>query len=77
MAKNYKEKTLKIIAQQIKTKRKEKGMSQFQLAKKAGVSQSSIRNWEKGETDMYSIYLIRLAKILDINLYELAHLYEE
>lgn len=56
------------FGEKLRTYRLEKGMTQTQLAEKAGVSLNTIVNYEKGNTypqnrDVY----IKLANILDVN----------
>lgn len=51
--------------------RKEKGLTQTELAKRAGTRQSHISNMEKGERDIDTEMLIRLARALGVKAYEL------
>ena len=49
------------IAQRIKLLRKEKNISQQQLAKEIGVTQKAIDFWEKGINEPKASYIINLA----------------
>lgn len=52
----------------IRTKRKEKKLSQRQLAKKIGVANSAISRWEKGDTDsMRKDNRLKLAEVLEVD----------
>lgn len=53
---------LKILAEKIKQKREELGMSAYELAHMAGVSARTVRNAERGENANY----ITLSKIMRI-----------
>ena len=54
---------MKILNQRIRLKRLEKNMKQIDLAKKLGVSQSSIANWESGEREPALAIIIDLSKV--------------
>ena len=61
----------KIIGEYISRKRKEKNMTQAQLAEALGISSKTISKWENGNSmPDYSIVL-QLCKALDISLSEL------
>lgn len=49
------------ICERLKELRKEKGLSQMELAKLTGLSQSSIGCWELGRTEPTASELIKLA----------------
>ena len=51
--------------------RKQKGLTQTELAKRTGTRQSHISNMEKGERDIDTEMLIRLARALGVKAYEL------
>lgn len=51
-----------IIAQRIKELRQEKGLSQIQLAKSVGCSQSMIVRWEKEECEPTASLIVNLAQ---------------
>jgi len=52
----------------IKESRKKQGMFQRILAKKIGVSLSTVKRWEKYETYPSYKHLKKLEKVLDINI---------
>ncbi len=54
-----------IFAERLKELRQENGLSQAQLAKRAGCSQPMITLWEKGECEPTASYIIKLADILN------------
>lgn len=53
------------IGKIIKELRKEAGLSQTQLAKMVGYSQSVITKWENGESEPNAKAIVKLAKALD------------
>ncbi len=59
------------IGQKIKNIRKERGLSQEQLAKLCGLNRNSIYNYENGRRSPKSEDLIKIANALDISLNEL------
>jgi len=56
-----------MIGETIKELRKERDMSQEQLAKEIGVSQKAIDYWERGENEPKASYIIRLADFFDVS----------
>ncbi|MGN0378791.1 MAG: helix-turn-helix domain-containing protein [Butyrivibrio sp.] len=56
-----------VIGQRVKEARNLKGMTQYELAEKIGVSKDTIRNWEKGRSrpDNDDIY-VRIAEVLNV-----------
>lgn len=56
------------ISQTLKVKRKERSLTQAQVAEKIFVSQKSVSNWETGKTYPDIDSLIRLAKLYDLSL---------
>ena len=63
------------LASRIKILREGKALSQAELAKYIGVSQSSIGNWEAGlRTGIRGATLVKLAKALDVEPSELIDL---
>lgn len=56
------------IAQKLKAARKEKGLSQRELSKRAGVPQSHISKIENGAVDLRLSSLVELARALDLEL---------
>lgn len=59
---------LSTLGGRIKYARKEKKMSQVQLGKAVGVTQSAVGQWERGETkEMTPSNLLRAADALDCN----------
>ncbi|MCI9092806.1 MAG: helix-turn-helix domain-containing protein [Coprobacillus sp.] len=59
------------IANKLLRLRKEKGLSQEQLAQKLGISRQAISKWERAEASPDTDNLIELAKLYDISLDEL------
>ena len=59
------------FAETLKKIRIEKGYSQQSLAKKAGVSQTAVYSWEKGERKPKLEQLRRIATALDVTIGEL------
>lgn len=57
--------SFKDIGRKIQMARDEKGMSQEQLAKALGCSQSALSNYEKGKRRLYLSQLEKLAEILN------------
>jgi len=57
--------SFKSIGLKIQSAREEKGLSQEQLSKAMGCSQSALSNYEKGKRRLYLSQLEALAKILD------------
>ncbi len=55
------------IAQRIKERRKELGLSQDSLAKACSVGQSTVANWESGSHIPRQASLTKIAKALDTN----------
>ena len=54
------------IADRIKARRKELGMTQEQLAQACGLKRVSITNWESGKTAPSQVNLQKLVKALDV-----------
>ena len=59
------------IGEFIKSKRKEKGLTQIELANKLGITNQAISKWERGKNCPDISLLKDLCKILDININEL------
>lgn len=59
------------IANKLLQLRKEKGLSQEQLAQKLGISRQAVSKWERAEASPDTDNLIELAKLYDISLDEL------
>ena len=55
------------IGQRIKMARKNAGLSQAELARRVGVSQPGIANWESGVHDPRPLMLVRLADALQLS----------
>lgn len=60
------------IGERISTLRKEKNISQYQLAQSLGVSRQAVSKWETDQTSPDTLNLIRLADILDTEVEYLA-----
>ena len=56
-----------IFNQRIKDKRKEKNMTQNQLAKETGFSQPTIADWEAGKKQPTAGAIIALCKALEVS----------
>lgn len=56
-----------MIGDRIKELRKEKNLSQIQLASQIGVSQKAIDYWELGANEPKASYIIKLAKYFDVS----------
>ena len=56
-----------MIGDRIKELRKEKNLSQIQLASQIGVSQKAIDYWELGTNEPKASYIIKLAKYFDVS----------
>lgn len=65
--------TKKAIAKRIKKTREAQGITQAQLAKKLGVSQSDVSKIESGSRDIGVVLLNKVARILDVDLMELIY----
>ena len=59
------------LPQEIKKRRLEMSINQEQLAKKVGVTQASISDWEKGKYVPRFKVLMRLSKVLKFSIKEL------
>lgn len=57
--------SFKEIGRKIQLAREEKGLSQEQLAKALGCSQSALSNYEKGKRRLYLSHMEKLSEILD------------
>jgi len=57
--------SFKEIGRKLQLAREEKGMSQEQLARALGCSQSALSNYEKGKRRLYLSHLEKLSEILD------------
>lgn len=60
-----------MLSENLKTIRKQKGLSQEELAIRLNVVQQTISKWEKGISVPDSDMLIRLAEILEVNVGDL------
>ena len=60
-----------VIGKYISLKRKQKNMTQEQLAEKLGVSNKTISKWENGTSDPSTSNLFALAKLYGISVEEL------
>lgn len=57
--------SFKDIGRKIQMAREEKGLTQEQLAKALGCSQSALSNYEKGKRRLYLSHMEKLSEILD------------
>ena len=60
-----------VFGENIKNRRKRMGLTQEQLAEKAGVSKNTISDIETGEKFVYADTLVLLAQALETEVYEL------
>lgn len=58
------------MSQAIKQARKDKGMTQIELAAALGCSDVSVYNWEAGRRKPLPVYLAALEKVLGVELKE-------
>ena len=54
-----------VLSKRIKELRLEKGLTQTQLAEKAGINQSMIARWERGEREPFASAVLKLADALE------------
>lgn len=54
-----------IVAERIKQRRKELGLSQDDLAKKLEIERSTVSKWESGKTNLKQSMVVKLANVLD------------
>ena len=55
------------IGTRIRAVRRERGLTQDDLAEKVGVSRSAVAQWETGRTGQVTGNLSRIADVLDVN----------
>lgn len=60
------------IGERIREARKQRGFSQLDLARKIGVTQPAVANWESGVHDPRRLMLVRIADALDVSAASLA-----
>ena len=56
-----------MVADRIKTLREQKGLTQSTLARKIGITRSSVNAWEMGISTPSTQYLIQLAEIFNVS----------
>ena len=61
---NYQKGVLRMVYDMIKSLREDAGYSQAELARKLGISRSSVNSWEMGLSTPTTPYIVELAKIL-------------
>lgn len=61
------------IGERIRRLRKERGMTQEQLAEDVGVSRSAVAQWETGRAGQLTTNLARIADVLGVGLEHLTH----
>jgi transcriptional regulator with XRE-family HTH domain len=66
---------LETIAQRLVRLRKERGLTQAQLAKRLGVSQPVVSDYERGGLRLHGELILKVAEILDVSANELLGLY--
>ena len=62
---------LETIAQRLVRLRKERGLTQAQMAKRLGVSQPVVSDYERGGLRLHGELILRVAEILDVSANEL------
>ena len=55
------------IGSRVKAGRKDRGLTQEELAEQIGVSRSAVAQWETGRTGQITGNLSRIAEVLDLN----------
>lgn len=60
-------KELFLLAEKIKTIREQLGMTQAELARKLGLTRSSINGWEMGLSVPSTQYIVELAKLFHVS----------
>jgi len=60
------------MGERLQTLRRERGLTQVELARAAGVPVGSLRSWEQGTRTPLLDAALRIAKALDVTLDELA-----
>ena len=60
-------KELLLLAEKIKTIREQLGMTQAELARKLGLTRSSINGWEMGLSVPSTQYIVELAKLFNVS----------
>ena len=55
------------IGSRVKAGRKDRGLTQEELAEQVGVSRSAVAQWETGRTGQITGNLSRIAEVLDLN----------
>ena len=68
---NLPEAQARLIAQQLKTLRKKRGITQAQLAEKIGLTQNAIASYETGRINLVDVTLFDLAETLNASADEL------
>ncbi|AZA63107.1 XRE family transcriptional regulator [Chryseobacterium indoltheticum] len=63
--------TYKTVGNALKKKRKEKGLTQRQLADRAEIDRSKISDMENGKEDFQFSTLLKLCRALDMNVAEI------
>jgi len=61
------------IGTRISTIRRERGLTQDELADQVGVSRSAVAQWETGRTGQVTGNLSRIADVLEVNVEYLVH----
>jgi transcriptional regulator with XRE-family HTH domain len=59
------------VLETIKSKRKEDGISQKEMAKRLGISQVAYNNLENGRTNLDINRLLKVGEVLDLNVFDL------
>ena len=57
-----------MIGQAIKAIREERGITQYELAKRLGYSQSNISKYENGDLGIDATFLIKIARAMDCSI---------
>ena len=71
------EAVIETIGEAIREQRKQKGLSQQELALKLNISQNCVHNWETGKRDVTFGNACRIAKALGIHPYEIFNMVQK
>ena len=64
---------MNVVSESIKKLRKEKGMTQDELAEKLCVTRQAVSNWEMGKTQPDVDTLTKLAEVFDVSVEQIIY----